>query len=183
MKICDHGRAAQCGDLSRSTGSSLGIRLGSGGRGGVAVGMDNVRLMTRTTITGAYDGKARSVRWSGSRIIWHNRPARRGAKRACRVLLADRGSTRDPRSGCTWSGPLRFENNDRPGDYDRQAPCASYLNRWGVVAAGQQGGHLFCNNDDAHRTAARSGAWQGVEVAAHRLTAVPDASALRVTMR
>ena len=106
--------------------------------------MNNVRLMTRTTVYGAYDhgiygalerctdhlptsaGKPRQVLW---RIY---------SKRA--VLAA--GST---------ERPIAFGNNDRPGIMLAGAVRA-YVNRYGVTP-GQQVA-VFTNNDDGWRTAA-----------------------------
>ncbi|WP_299847311.1 sarcosine oxidase subunit alpha family protein [uncultured Roseovarius sp.] len=106
--------------------------------------MDNVRLMTRTTVYGAYDhgiygalerrtdhlatsdGKPRQVLW---RIY---------SKRA--VLAA--GST---------ERPIAFGNNDRPGIMLAGA-VRTYVNRYGVTP-GQQVA-VFTNNDDGWRTAA-----------------------------
>lgn len=105
--------------------------------------LPNVRVMTRTTVYGAYDhsiygalerrtdhlpdaaGKPRQILW---RIY---------AKRA--VLAA--GAT---------ERPITFAMNDRPGILLAGAMRA-YLNRWGV-AAGQEVA-VFTNNDDGWRTA------------------------------
>ncbi len=115
--------------------------------------MDNVRIMTRTTIYGAYDhgtygalerctdhlanadGKPRQVLW---RIY---------SKRA--VLAA--GST---------ERPIAFGNNDRPGIMLAGA-VRTYVNRFGVTP-GQQVA-VFTNNDDGWRTASDLAA-KGVEV-------------------
>ncbi|WP_371223248.1 sarcosine oxidase subunit alpha family protein [Roseovarius sp. 2305UL8-3] len=117
--------------------------------------MDNVRLMTRTTVYGAYDhgtygalerctdhlaspaGKPRQILW---RIY---------SKRA--VLAA--GST---------ERPIAFGNNDRPGVMLAGA-VRTYVNRFGTTP-GQKVG-IFTNNDDGWRTAADLHA-KGVEIAA-----------------
>ncbi|WP_372609715.1 sarcosine oxidase subunit alpha family protein [Halomonas sp.] len=117
--------------------------------------MDNVRLMTRTTVYGAYDhgiygalerctdhlpsagGKPRQILW---RIY---------SKRA--VLAA--GAT---------ERPIAFGNNDRPGIMLAGA-VRTYVNRYGVTP-----GHrvaVLTNNDDGWRTAADLAA-KGVEVRA-----------------
>lgn len=106
--------------------------------------MDNVRVMTRTTIYGAYDhgvygalerctdhlaesgGKPRQILW---RVY---------SKRA--VLAA--GST---------ERPIAFGNNDRPGVMLAGAVRA-YVNRFGVAPGKQMA--VFTNNDDGWRTAA-----------------------------
>jgi len=106
--------------------------------------LNNVRLMTRTTVYGAYDhgtygalerctdhlsashGKPRQILW---RIY---------SKRA--VLAA--GST---------ERPIAFGNNDRPGVMLAGAVRA-YVNRYGVTPGRQVA--VFTNNDDGWRTAA-----------------------------
>ncbi|WP_306151431.1 sarcosine oxidase subunit alpha family protein [Roseovarius sp. MMSF_3281] len=119
------------------------------------VDMPNVRLMTRTTVYGAYDhgiygalerctdhlaesgGKPRQILW---RIY---------SKRA--VLAA--GAT---------ERPIAFGNNDRPGVMMAGAVRA-YVNRFGVTP-----GHhvaVFTNNDDGWRTA-KDLTDKGVEVVA-----------------
>ena len=115
--------------------------------------MNNVRIMTRTTIYGAYDhgiygalerctdhlasadGKPRQVLW---RIY---------SKRA--VLAA--GST---------ERPIAFGNNDRPGIMLAGA-VRTYVNRFGVTP-GQEVA-VFTNNDDGWRTASDLAA-KGVDV-------------------
>ena len=105
--------------------------------------MDNVRLMTRTTVYGAYDhgvygalerrtdhlakseGKPRQILW---RIY---------SKRA--VLAA--GST---------ERPIAFGNNDRPGIMLAGA-VRTYVNRFGVVPGKEMA--VFTNNDDGWQTA------------------------------
>jgi sarcosine oxidase subunit alpha len=117
--------------------------------------MDNVRLMRRTTIYGAYDhgiygalerctdhlpsagGKPRQVLW---RIY---------SKRA--VLAA--GAT---------ERPIAFGNNDRPGIMLAGA-VRTYVNRYGVTPG--QRVAVLTNNDDGWRTASDLAA-KGVEVRA-----------------
>ncbi|SLN56866.1 Aminomethyltransferase [Roseovarius albus] len=117
--------------------------------------MDNVQIMTRTTIYGSYDhgvygalerctdhlassnGKPRQILW---RIY---------SKRA--VLAA--GST---------ERPIAFGNNDRPGVMLAGA-VRTYVNRFGATP-GQQVA-VFTNNDDGWRTAADLAA-KGVNVTA-----------------
>jgi len=117
--------------------------------------MDNVRLMTRTTVYGAYDhgtygalerctdhlansgGKPRQILW---RIY---------SKRA--VLAA--GAT---------ERPIAFGNNDRPGIMLAGA-VRTYVNRYGVTPGQRMA--VFTNNDDGWRTAADLAA-KGVEVCA-----------------
>ncbi|MGB3315648.1 MAG: sarcosine oxidase subunit alpha family protein [Albidovulum sp.] len=117
--------------------------------------MPNVRVMTRTTVYGAYDhgtygalervtdhlaesgGKPRQILW---RIY---------SKRA--VLAA--GAT---------ERPIAFGMNDRPGIMMAGAMRA-YANRWGVAVGRQVA--VFTNNDDGWRTAADLAA-KGVGIAA-----------------
>ncbi|MCB2129202.1 MAG: sarcosine oxidase subunit alpha family protein [Rhodobacteraceae bacterium] len=119
-------------------------------------GMPNVRLMTRTTVTGAYDGGTYGAL---ERVGLHLASPPGDLPRECfwrivagRAILA---------SGAHERG-IAFSNNDRPGIMTAGAVRA-YLNRWGVAP-----GHavtIFGNNDDAHRTA-RDLAGAGVRVAA-----------------
>ncbi|MEM8537932.1 MAG: 2Fe-2S iron-sulfur cluster-binding protein, partial [Pseudomonadota bacterium] len=104
-------------------------------------GMANVRLMMRTTVTGAYDqgiyGALEQV--GGPRAA--DKPLscfwRIVAKRA--ILCAG-----------ALERPIAFPNNDRPGIMLASA-VRSYVNRWGVLPG--QRVAIFGNNDDAHRTA------------------------------
>ena len=115
--------------------------------------MDNVRIMTRTTIYGAYDhgtygalerctdhlatsgGKPRQILW---RIY------------SRRAVLAAGATER----------PIAFGNNDRPGIM-LAAAVRTYVNRFGATP-GQQVS-VFTNNDDGWRTAADLAA-KGVQV-------------------
>ena len=105
--------------------------------------MDNVRLMTRTTVTGAYDQGT----YGALERVGHHRPRADGLARECfwrivakRALLCAGALER----------PIAFPNNDRPGIMTAGAVRA-YLNRWGVAPG--QAVTVFANNDDAHRTA------------------------------
>ena len=118
--------------------------------------MPNVRMMTRTTVIGAFDhgiygvvervsdhlimpiaGKPRQILW---RIY------------AAKTILAAGATER----------PIAFENNDRPGIMLASA-MRSYANRWAATPA--QRVAIFTNNDDGHRTAADLHA-KGVKIAA-----------------
>ncbi|WP_158964651.1 sarcosine oxidase subunit alpha family protein [Chachezhania sediminis] len=103
--------------------------------------MPNVRLMLRTTVTGAYDqgtyGALERLRGHATghgprECFW-----RIAAKRA--VLAAG-----------SLERPVAFRDNDRPGIMTAGAVRA-YLNRWGVSPG--RNVTVFANNDDAHRTA------------------------------
>lgn len=105
--------------------------------------MDNVRLMTRTTVTGAYDQGT----YGALERVAHHGNSTEGLPRECfwrivakRAILAAGALER----------PIAFRNNDRPGVMNAGA-VRSYLNRWGVAAGKNVA--VFGNNDDAHRTA------------------------------
>ncbi|MEP1520828.1 sarcosine oxidase subunit alpha family protein [Ascidiaceihabitans sp.] len=106
--------------------------------------MDNVRLMPRTTVTGAYDQGT----YGALERVNHHTSLRDGkapietfwriaAKHA--ILCAG-----------ALERPIAFQNNDRPGIMTAGAVRA-YLNRWGVAPG--KAVTVFANNDDAHRTA------------------------------
>jgi methylglutamate dehydrogenase subunit C len=106
--------------------------------------MDNVRLMSRTTVTGAYDGGTFGAL---ERVAHHLKAVPRGGVRetfwrivAKRSVLAAGAIERH----------IAFQNNDRPGIMAAGAVRA-YLNRWGVAPG--KSVTVFANNDDAHRTA------------------------------
>jgi len=118
--------------------------------------MENVRLMRRTTVAGAYD---QGTYGALERVSWHlAAPApelpleifwRIVARRA--ILCAG-----------ALERPVAFPMNDRPGIMTAGAVRA-YLNRWGVSPGRRVA--VFANNDDAQRTADDLAA-AGVEVAA-----------------
>jgi len=117
--------------------------------------MPNVRIMTRTAVTGAYDG---------------------GTFGALERLAPEAARRKDAPAGCFWriaarravlaagalERPVAFPMNDRPGVMMAGAARA-YLNRWGVAAG--RNVVVFGNNDGAHRTVADLQA-AGVHVAA-----------------
>lgn len=122
--------------------------------------MDNVRLMTRTAVTGAYDQGT----YGALERVAHHRPRRHSLKeshlpRECFWRIA---AKRAVLAAGAIERPVAFRNNDRPGIMTASAMRA-YLNRWGV-APGERV-TVFANNDDAHRTA-RDLATAGVHVAA-----------------
>ena len=117
--------------------------------------MKNVRLMPRTSVTGAYD---QGTYGALERVSQHM-AERDGRPLECfwrivakRAILAAGAIER----------PVAFANNDRPGIMTAGA-VRTYLNRYGV-APGQRIA-VFANNDDAHRTA-RDLVDAGVHVAA-----------------
>ena len=115
--------------------------------------LPNVRCMTRTTVTGAYDQGTYGAleRVVGPRA--DDKPLecfwRIVAKRA--ILCAG-----------ALERPIAFPNNDRPGIMMASAVRA-YVNRWGVAPG--KAVTVFGNNDDAHRTA-RDLVAAGIKVAA-----------------
>jgi heterotetrameric sarcosine oxidase alpha subunit len=118
--------------------------------------MPNVRLMTRTTVIGAFDhGIYGAVeRVSDHLIMPHAGKPRQILWRiyAAKTILAAGATER----------PIAFENNDRPGIMLASA-MRSYANRWAATPA--QRIAIFTNNDDGHRTATDLHA-KGVKIAA-----------------
>ena len=118
--------------------------------------MDNVRLMTRTTIAGAYDQGTFAAL---ERVLHHTdkRPAGAPLETYWRIVA---------RSSVLAAGalerPVAFRDNDRPGIMTASAVRA-YLNRWGVAAG--RNVTIFGNTDDIHQTA-RDLLAAGVHVAA-----------------
>lgn len=111
--------------------------------------LPNVRLMPRTTVTGAYD---QGTYGALERIAGANAPVecfwRIVAKRS--VLCAG-----------ALERPVAFPDNDRPGIMLAGAVRA-YVTRWGVAPG--MSVTVFGNNDDAHRTA-RDLAAAGIKIA------------------
>lgn len=122
--------------------------------------LDNVRLMTRTAVTGAYDQGV----FSAIEKLSHHLPRSQSLKsahlpRECFWRIVARASVL---AAGAIERPVAFRNNDRPGIMTAGA-VRSYLNRWGV-APGERI-TVFGNNDNAHRTA-RDLVQAGVHVAA-----------------
>ncbi len=116
--------------------------------------LSNVRIMERTTITGAYDqGTFGAI----ERVSLHTTGS--AAPRECFWRIAAR---RTILAAGALERSIAFPGNDRPGVMLSSAVRA-YLNRWGVVPG--QRVVVFGNNDDAHKTAADL-AEAGVQVAA-----------------
>ena len=117
--------------------------------------LPNVRIMRRTTVTGAYDD---GVFAALERVALH-KPARPDVPRECfwritarRTILASGALER----------PIAFPMNDRPGIMMASA-VETYLHRYGAVPG--QRVTLFANNDGA-RASARALMAAGVQVAA-----------------
>ena len=106
--------------------------------------MPNVRIMTRTAVTGAYDGGTFGALEQTAPDI-EGRPH---APAGCFWRIAAR---RAVLAAGALERPVAFPNNDRPGVMMAGAVRA-YLNRWGVAAG--RSVLVFGNNDSAHRTVA-----------------------------
>ena len=116
--------------------------------------MPNVRLMTRTTVTGAYDGGV----FGALERVAHHVP-RTGAPIECFWRIT---AVRTVLCAGALERPIAFENNDRPGIMLASA-MRSYVNRWAATPA--QRVAIFTSCDDGHRTAADLHA-KGVKIAA-----------------
>ncbi len=103
--------------------------------------MPNVRVMTRTTVTGAYDGGTFGALERGGPDVGPDRPAETFWRIVSRASVLAAGAL---------ERGIAFADNDRPGIMAAGAVRA-YLHRWGVAPG--QSVTIFCNNDDAHRTA------------------------------
>jgi heterotetrameric sarcosine oxidase alpha subunit len=115
--------------------------------------MPLVRLMTRMTVTGAYD---HGTYGALERVALHR--AGGETPRECFWRIVAKAAVL-----CAGSleRPIAFPDNDRPGIMTAGAVRA-YLNRWGVAPGREV--TVFGDNDDAHRTA-RDLALAGVRVA------------------
>ncbi len=128
--------------------------------------LPNVRIMSRTTVTGAYDhGSFGALERVGLHVPHRPHLPREcfWRIRAAQAILATGALER----------PIAFPNNDRPGIMLAGA-VQTYLNRYGTVPG--QRVTLFANNDNA-RHVARQLMAAGVTVAAI-LDSRPDASVL-----
>ena len=117
--------------------------------------LPNVRLMSRTTVTGAYDDGTFGAL---ERVGLHRRP-RPNLPRECFWRIVAR---RAILAAGALERPIAFAGNDRPGVMMASA-LPAYLNRYGVVPG--RSVTLFANNDSA-RTAARALISAGVPVTA-----------------
>ena len=118
--------------------------------------MPNARLMTRTTVIGAFD---HGIYGAVERVSDHLAVPAPGKPRqvlwriyAGKAILAGGATER----------PIAFENNDRPGIM-LAASLRAYANRWGAKAGDRVA--VFTNNDDGLRTALDLQA-KGVDVVA-----------------
>lgn len=106
--------------------------------------MSNVRIMSRTTVVGSYD---HGIYGALERVSDHLSDRLKGLPRQTFWRIYSRQALI-----CTGAleRPIAFHNNDRPGILLAGA-VRSYVNRWAVTPAWRVA--VFCNNDDAHRTA------------------------------
>lgn len=106
--------------------------------------MPNVRMMTRTTVIGAFD---HGVYGAVERVSDHLPHSGTGKPRQ---ILWRITTGRTVLCAGAIERPIAFENNDRPGIMLAGAMRA-YANRWAVTPA--QKVAVFTNTDDGHRTA------------------------------
>ncbi len=118
--------------------------------------LPNVRLMRRTTVTGAYD---QGVYGALEKVSHHKALRGDGAPLETFWRIYTKGAVLA--AGALERG-IAFQNNDRPGIMQAGAVRA-YVNRWGVAPG--QSVTVFGNNDSAHQTA-RDLQAAGVHVAA-----------------
>ncbi|XSG83038.1 MAG: sarcosine oxidase subunit alpha family protein [Methyloligella sp. ZOD6] len=117
--------------------------------------MDNVRVMPRTTVYGAYD---HGIYGALERVGDHLPP--NGDKP--RQVLWRIYSKRAILCAGAIERPIAFGDNDRPGIMLASA-VRSYVNRWGAAPGKRVA--IFTTNDDGWRTAADLAA-RGIEIAA-----------------
>ncbi len=117
--------------------------------------LPNVRLMPRTTVTGAYD---QGTFGALERVGNHLTEKGAGALECFWRIVAKRSIL------CAGAieRPIAFRNNDRPGIMGAAA-VRTYLNRFGVAPG--RAVTVFTNNDSGHRTAQDLSA-AGVHIAA-----------------
>ncbi|RBI82796.1 sarcosine oxidase subunit alpha [Rhodosalinus halophilus] len=134
--------------------------------------MPNVRVMTRTTVTGAYD---QGTYGALERVSAHMARPAPGLPRECFWRIA---AKRAVLAAGALERPVAFAGNDRPGVMLASA-MRSYLHRWGVAPG--RSVVVFGNNDDAQRTA-RDLAAAGVHVAAmvDARTDAPEVAGVRM---
>ncbi|MDV7145007.1 sarcosine oxidase subunit alpha family protein [Tropicimonas sp. TH_r6] len=116
----------------------------------------NLRLMTRTSVDGAYDG---GVYGALERVSEHLCTPHPDLPKDCFWRITARSAVL---AAGAIERSIAFPNNDRPGVMMAGA-LRSYLNRYGTAPGKRIA--LFATNDDAHRTA-RDLLDAGLEVAA-----------------
>ncbi|MEL6583680.1 MAG: sarcosine oxidase subunit alpha family protein [Pseudomonadota bacterium] len=137
---------------ARPGGRLLAERLEVGGASGVewVAGViaelevaPNVRIMPRTTVTGAYDG---GVFGALERVADHLGALPEGLPRATFWRITAEHAVL---AGGAHERMIAFRDNDRPGVMQAGAVRA-YLNRWGVTPGRRVA--VFANSDDGPRT-------------------------------
>ncbi|MCU0826097.1 MAG: sarcosine oxidase subunit alpha family protein [Tabrizicola sp.] len=117
--------------------------------------LPNVRIMPRTTVTGAYDHGT----YGALERVGLHKPARPNLPRECFWRIVAKHAVL---ASGALERPVAFENNDRPGIMMASA-VRTYLNRYGVVPGKRV--TVFANTDQA-RAVARELLSAGVQVAA-----------------
>ena len=118
--------------------------------------LNNVRLFSRTTVTGAYDQGT----FAAVERVGHHLPKRGGDRPLeCFWRIVAKHSIL---AAGAIERSIAFPNNDRPGIMSAGA-VRTYLNRFGVSTGKSVA--LFCNNNTAHNTA-RDLLESGIDVAA-----------------
>ncbi|MEM9248956.1 MAG: sarcosine oxidase subunit alpha family protein [Pseudomonadota bacterium] len=117
--------------------------------------LPNVRIWTRTAVTGAYDGGT----FGALERVSEHVASSGSAPKDC-FWRIDAGAA--VMATGALERPIAFPGNDRPGILLAGA-LRSYLHRWGVVPGRRVA--LYAANDDARRTA-RDLAAAGIEIAA-----------------
>ena len=106
--------------------------------------LPNVRLLTRTTVIGAFD---HGIYSAVERISDHLLEPLPGKPRQILWRIYTRHAIL---AGGATERPIAFENNDRPGIM-LAGSLRAYANRWGVTVGDRVA--VFTNNDDGLRTA------------------------------
>ena len=117
--------------------------------------MPNVRVMTRTTVTGAYDNGT----FGALERVGLHRPARPNLPRECFWRIV---AKRAVLGAGALERPIAFPDNDRPGILLSSA-VRTYLNRFGVVPGRRV---TIFDGSEAGRVLARELMAAGVQVAA-----------------
>ena len=118
--------------------------------------LPNVRLITRTTVIGAFD---HGIYGAVERVSDHLHTPAKGKPRQILWRIYTQNAIL---AGGATERPIAFENNDRPGIMMAGA-LRAYANRWGVKVGERVA--IFTNNDDGIRTAKDLKA-RGVDVVA-----------------
>lgn len=105
--------------------------------------LPNVRLMPRTTVTGAYDQGT----FGALERVSHHLSSASGRPLECFWRIV---AKRTILCAGAIERPIAFKNNDRPGIMGAAA-VRTYLHRYGVAPG--RAVTVFTNNDDGHRTA------------------------------